>query len=200
MKSAYLDFDLSAVCRATADEAREAGWEMDRETRPDGFPAGPTIYLCDYEAQTIVLVRLIVGGVEKMHALAQAQGVPYQHAVETLGIVMDQLGRRERALTAKTRQLLSCASAHYLSGTRTYELGNAEAADHFVVIRQFDAVSGARMLRPAASRFPGPMTPEDVSAFVLRILTGDRREFPARFRKNQALRFRATAEMAPQED
>lgn len=189
MKSRFLDYDVESVCRAVAQEASQAGWETNLDQLPDGFAAGPTIYLVHYEAQYLFLVHLVIGGVEKVQEVSNRAGITFQDACDALGTLMDELASRTRPLDKTMRNLLSVSAAHYLGGTQTYELGRERDADQYVVIRHFDAGNHGHILRPAACGGSGRMSPEDVSEFVLNVLNVDRKMHPTRFRKGQPLRF-----------
>ena len=190
MSHKYLDFDIDAACQAAAKEANHAGWEVDQTARPDGFPAGPLIYLCHYESQAIVLVSLVLGGIEKIQALSEKNNISFQDACNTLGTVLDEVSTRRRKLDSSARKILSSSAAHYIGGTQTYQLAREHDLNQFIVVRHFDASSKERMLRPFVCNHSLPMSPEDVGRAVVEILTIDRKNHPGRFPKGEPLRFR----------
>jgi hypothetical protein len=188
----FLEFDLEAMCRATAKDIENAGWELGSPDlrKEAGMPGGPTIYLCHYEAQYLVMVGLIAGGIERIQSDLGAQGITFQDACDTLGTIMDEIATEKRSFDRETRNLLTCAAGFYIGGTKSYEIGKAQLVDQYVVIRHHDASGGERILRPAATHQPGPLTPRQISDFVVAVLKIDRGNHPERFRKGQPFRFR----------
>lgn len=192
MQENFLTYDLDAICRATAREIEDAGWELDSPEllKEAGMPGGVTVYLCHYEAQYLFMGRLIPGGIEQMQVNLGARGITFQDACDTLFTVMDAIATKERALDRQARNVLTCAAGLYLAGTQAYRIGKEQLVDQYVVIRQYDANSRARILRPAATHQPGPLTPQEVSDLVVTVLKIDRVNHPERFRKGQPIRFR----------
>lgn len=191
MKSKFLDFDLQALWRATAREIENAGWDVDPQAllKEAGRPGGPTIYLCHYEAQFAIMVSLIPGALERMQAELGAKGFTFQDACNILGSLMDDVAAKKASLSDKVRVALSCAAGLYIAGTQVYPVAREQLADQYLVIRQYDVSRSAGILRPAATHAPGPLTPQEVAEFVLRVLKDDRLIHPERFRKGQPLRF-----------
>jgi hypothetical protein len=106
-----------------------------------------------------------------------------------LGTLLDEVATRKRPLDRDARQLLAGAAGFYLGGTRAYAVGKRQLVDQYVVIRYEDVKRTSRMLRPAATHEPGPLTPQQISGLVLTVLDIDRTNYPERFRRGEPLRF-----------
>jgi hypothetical protein len=195
MKSKFLEFNIDALRRATVKEIEDAGWSVGPQGFPadEGLPCGPTIYLCHYEAEHAVMVTVFADAVERTQAELGAFGLTFNDACNVLGTLMDEVATKVRALDEQTCNELGCAAVLYLAGTQAYRLGREQHIDQYVVIRHEDVSRAARVLRPAATHQPGPMTLRELSEFVLNVLAVDRGKHPERFKKDQALRFQPRA-------
>jgi hypothetical protein len=188
----FLRFDLEGVCHAVANQIDAVGWQADRSARPEGFPAGPTVYLCDYEAQSILLIQTVIGGLETLQSWAAQQRLTFQDACTVLGVLMDRIGRGEQPLDTHARRRLCNSAALYLAGTQTYARAQQQSIEQFLVIRYEDISLRERILRPGVLGGPGPLSPAQISAAVLAHLAIDRKRHPERFRIREALRFRSS--------
>lgn len=193
MHNTFLKIDLDALCRETASQIEGAGWDLDPAAvrNEAGMPGGPTIYLCHYEAQYAVMVRLNPGGIEQIQQRLNARGITFRDACNALGTVMDALATKKRMFDRQARNLLTGIGGLYLSGTQAYRIGQEQLVDQYLVIRHTTDTGGMRMLRPAATHQPGPLTPAELSELVVTVLEIDRVNHPERFKRDQPVKFRA---------